>query len=95
MRAATGAFDDSDPAGISASDRELIAELMKAQPKDSVARPLPSTVPEADVSPQLPVNEMLQRATLALEQVAGRPSGLFNVEKVDPKFKLLGAQGRV
>ena len=89
------AFDDSDPAGISASDRELIAELMKAQPKDSVARPLPSTVPEADASPQLPVNEMLQRATLALEQVAGRPSGLFNVEKAGPKFKLLGAQGRV
>ena len=95
LRTGTGAFDDSDPAGISASDRELIAELMKAQPKDSVARPLPSTVPEADVSPQLPVNEMLQRATLALEQVAGRPSGLFNVEKAGPKFKLLGAQGRV
>ena len=30
LRTGTGAFDDSDPAGISASDRELIAELMKA-----------------------------------------------------------------
>jgi len=76
LRTGIGAFDEIDPAAISASDRELIAELMKAQPKDSVARRLPSTVPEADVSPQLPVNEMLQRATLALEQVAGRPSGL-------------------
>ena len=91
----TGAFDDRDLAGINASDRELIAPLMNARPKDPVARTPPSAVPEADVKPQLPVNEMVQRATLALEQVAGRPSGLFNVEKVDPKFKLLGAQGRV
>ena len=91
----TGAFDDSDLAGISASDRELIAELMKARPKDPVARQPPSAVPEAEVKPQLPVNEMLQRATLALEQVAGRLSGLFNVENTGPKFKLLGAQGRV
>ena len=95
LKTGTGAFDDNDTAGINASDRELIAELMKARPKDPVARPLPSAVPEAAVGPQLPVNEMLQRATLALEQVAGRPSGLFNVEKAGPKFKLLGAQGRV
>ena len=95
LRTGTGTFDDSDLAGINASDRELIAELMNARPKDPVARTPPSAVPEADVKPQLPVNEMVQRATLALEQVAGRPSGLFNVEKVDPKFKLLGAQGRV
>ena len=95
LKTGTGAFDDNDMAGINASDRELIAELMKARPKDTVARSSPSAVHEAAVGPQLPVNEMLQRATLALEQVAGRPSGLFNVEKAGPKFKLLGAQGRV
>ena len=95
LKTGTGAFDDNDMAGINASDRELIAELMKARPKDPVARSSPSAVHEAAVGPQLPVNEMLQRATLALEQVAGRPSGLLNVEKAGPKFKLLGAQGRV
>ena len=89
------AFDDSELEVISASDRELIAELMNARPKDPVARSPPSAVLEADVSLQLPVNEMLERATLALEQVAGRPSGLSTAEKVGPKFKLLGAQGRV
>ena len=91
LRTSTGAFDDSELEVISASDRELIAELMKARPKDPVARQPPSAVPEAEVKPQLPVNEMLERATLAMEQVAGRPSSLSNVEKVGSKFKMLGA----
>ena len=75
--------------------RSSLESFFGTPKKSPVARTPPSAVPEADVKPQLPVNEMVQRATLALEQVAGRPSGLFNVEKVDPKFKLLGAQGRV
>ena len=60
---------------------EKLAEQLVARPTDVVARQTPTAVPGADVNSSSPVNEMLQRATLAREQVAGRPSGLFNVEK--------------
>ena len=91
LRTGTGTFDDSDLAGINASDRELIAELMKARPKDPVARQTPSAVPEAEVNTPVAGERDASASDPALEQVAGRPSNLFNVEKVGPKFKLLGA----
>ena len=72
-------------------------ELKSARPAEALPSSAPVAAPETDSAPALPVNKMLMRATLALEQVAGRNTALFSQpsHSTVPKFKLTGAQGRV
>ena len=93
----TGTFDDAHLAELSAEDRALINELKKARPAEGLPSSAPEAAPETDSAPALPVNKMLMRATLALEQVAGRNTAPFSQpsHSTVPKFKLTGAQGRV
>ena len=93
----TGTFDDAHLAELSAEDRALINELKNARPAEVLPSSAPVAAPETDSAPALPVNKMLMRATLALEQVAGRNTALFSQpsHSTVPKFKLTGAQGRV
>ena len=93
----TGTFDDAHLAELSAEDRALINELKNARPAEGLPSSAPVAAPETDSAPALPVNKMLMRATLALEQVAGRNTAPLSQpsHSTVPKFKLTGAQGRV
>ena len=95
----TGTFDEDELPTLSAADRAFIAELQRARPAPSVPATgrIPDPTHEMEDEPALPVNKMLMRATLALEQAAGRHSGLGGgqTQTAQPKFKLLGAQGQV
>ena len=98
-KTSTGTFDEDDLRTLSAADRAFIAELQRARPGASVPATgrIPHPTHEMEDEPALPVNKMLMRATIALEQVAGWQSGLGGVQtqNAQPKFKLLATQSRV
>ena len=93
----TGTFDDAHLAELSAEDRALINELKNARPSEVFTPSAVEAAAASDSAPALPVDKMLMRATLALEQVAGRNTAPFGLQSHStvPKFKLTGAQGRV
>ena len=93
----TGTFDDAHLAELSAADRALINELKNARPSEVFTPSAVEAAAASDSAPALPVDKMLMRATLALEQVAGRNTAPFGQQSHStvPKFKLTGAQGRV